>query len=117
MKKLIILCLLLQACAGHRPLVYDAPTTYESDLEKCRAHAAEVYPVRETTMKTGISAIIGGIIGALIGVVLEYPGELAAYGAGVFAVSDGLVNVAQIDANRAGVVRECMKTKGHVLVE
>ncbi|MEO1042526.1 MAG: glycine zipper family protein [Pseudomonadota bacterium] len=100
----------LGACTTYQPVV-DGPqdAQYYADLEDCRALAAQASSQnRDILSGAAVGAAIGGIVGSVDGNL----GDGAAAGAGVGAVQGAV----RKNNNSNSVVRNCMRGRGHRVV-
>ncbi|MEM6912567.1 MAG: glycine zipper family protein [Pseudomonadota bacterium] len=98
------------ACTTYQPVV-DGPqdAQYYADLQDCRALAAQASSQsRDILSGAAVGAAIGGIVGSVDGNL----GDGAAAGAGVGAVQGAV----RKNNNSNSVVRNCMRGRGHRVV-
>jgi hypothetical protein len=118
---IILICLLLAGCAGHRPLVDfkgSAPSksaeTYEEDLKDCQQYAESISvggsTVAAATIGAGVGAFFGAVIYSIAGLD---PSDGVAFGAtlgGLEGAGAGLAGAAQ---NQITIINNCMRGRGY----
>jgi hypothetical protein len=89
------------------------------DMEECRALARQA--AGDTAGEAGKGAAVGGLIGAAagaaIGAAFGSPGTGAAVGAATGGIGTGVTRGVQADAKFKQVYRNCMRNRGHQVLD
>ena len=88
------------------------------DMEECRALArnASGSQAGQTAQGAGAGALIGAAGGALLGFAMGRPGTGAALGAAGGAVGGGVVGSRQTEAQFKRAFSNCMRQRGHNVI-
>ena len=130
MNKLIYISILssslfLTACAsqtGWAPTVdpYGDPNAYRlnQDTAECQqlAHQASGGLGTETAKGTAVGGLLGAATGAALGAISGNPGTGAAYGATIGGIGGGAKQGFQSEAQYKRAYNNCMRHRGHYIV-
>ena len=106
--------LLLLGCAT-TPIVDQAgvdPEGYEADLKECQYYADQVNSGQIVASKGALTGLFGGLLSMAAG--SESSAKKSA-GAGVMA--GGAKGLADAEAKKARVVRQCLRSRGYIVYD
>ncbi len=110
----LMLVLFLLGCAT-TPIVDTAgvnPEGYAADLKECQVYANQVNGVQITATKSALTGLFGGLLSMAVG--SESSAKKAA-GAGVAA--GGAKGLADAEAKKARVARQCLRSRGYIVYD
>jgi len=110
----VMLVLCLMGCKA-APIVDQAgidPERYEADLKACQYYAGQVNSARIVASKGALTGLFGGLLGLAVG--SESNAKKSA-GAGVAA--GGAKGLADAEAKKAKVARQCLRSRGYIVYD